>query len=126
MQLTRPLQLNASRSADDNSAAAFMCRIAFRHAGREQFHGVGAPYPVRGRISSVNVTEPNDTDARIEAVLVAGYRAMSASQKLARVITALTRAVQELALLDIRRRHPEADQRDLALRLRRVGLTPTL
>lgn len=64
----------------------------------------------------MNVTEPNDTDPRIEAVLVAGYRAMSASQKLARV-TALTRAVQELALLDIRRRHPEADQRELALRL---------
>ena len=64
----------------------------------------------------MNVTEPNDTDARIEAVLVAGYRAMSASQKLARV-TALTRAVQELALLDIRRRHPEANQRELALRL---------
>jgi hypothetical protein len=64
----------------------------------------------------VNVTEPNDTDPRIEAVLVAGYRAMSASQKFARV-TALTRAVQELALLDIRRRHPEADQREVALRL---------
>lgn len=64
----------------------------------------------------MNVTEPNDTDPRIEAVLVAGYRAMSASQKLARV-TALTRAVQELALLDIRRRHPKADQRELALRL---------
>jgi hypothetical protein len=64
----------------------------------------------------VNVSEPNDTDPRIEAILVAGYRAMSASQKLTRV-TALTRAVQELALLDIRRRHPGADQRELALRL---------
>ena len=64
----------------------------------------------------MNATEPNDTDPRIQAVLVAGYRAMSASQKLARV-TALTRAVQELALLDIRRRHPKADQRELALRL---------
>lgn len=59
---------------------------------------------------------PNDTDPRAEAVLVAGYRAMSASQKLARV-GALTRAVQELALLDIRRRHPDADSRELALRL---------
>jgi hypothetical protein len=64
----------------------------------------------------VNVSEPNDTNPRIEAILVAGYRAMSASQKLTRV-TALTRAVQELALLDIRRRHPGADQRELALRL---------
>jgi hypothetical protein len=64
----------------------------------------------------VNASEPNDTDPRIEAILVVGYRAMSASQKLTRV-TALTRAVQELALLDIRRRHPGANQRELALRL---------
>ena len=58
----------------------------------------------------------NDTDPRIEAILIAGYRSMSASQKMARV-GALTRTVQELALLDIRRRHPEANQRELALRL---------
>jgi hypothetical protein len=58
----------------------------------------------------------NDTHPRMEAVLVAGYRAMSVSQKLARV-TSLTRTVQELALLDIRRRHSDADQRELALRL---------
>jgi hypothetical protein len=64
----------------------------------------------------MNPSPTNDTDPRIEAVLVAGYRAMSVSQKLARV-TALTRAVQELALLDIRRSHPEADQRETALRL---------
>ena len=64
----------------------------------------------------MNPSPTNDTDPRIEAVLVAGYRAMSVSQKLARV-TALTRAVQELALLDIRRRHPDADQREVALRL---------
>jgi hypothetical protein len=59
---------------------------------------------------------PNDTDPRTEAVLIAGYRAMSASQKMERV-RALTRAVQEFALLDIRRRHPEAGQREQALRL---------
>jgi hypothetical protein len=64
----------------------------------------------------MNTAPTNDTDTRIEAVLVAGYRAMSASQKVARV-GALTRAVQELALLDIRRRHPDADQREPALRL---------
>ena len=59
---------------------------------------------------------PNDTDPRVEAVLVAGYRAMSVTQKLERV-SALTRTVQELALLDIRRRHPGADGREVALRL---------
>jgi hypothetical protein len=59
---------------------------------------------------------PNDTDPRVEVVLVAGYRAMSVAQKLERVRT-LTQTVQELALLDIRRRHPDADEREVALRL---------
>ena len=67
----------------------------------------------------------NDTDPRVEAVLVAGYRAMSASQKLARV-TDLTRTVQQLALLDIRRRHPHAAQRELALRLASRWIDPDL
>ena len=47
----------------------------------------------------------DDTDPAIEAMLIEGYRRMSPSQKLER-IRALTRAVQQLALLDIRRRHP--------------------
>lgn len=68
---------------------------------------------------------PNDTDPRIEAILIRGYRAMSAGQKLERV-RALTRAVQELALLDIRRRHPEADERELALRAASRWLDPEL
>ena len=57
-----------------------------------------------------------DTHPAVEAFLIDGYRKMTPSQKLERV-RALTRAVQELALLDIRRRHPEADQREVALRL---------
>lgn len=48
----------------------------------------------------------NDTDPCAEAILVEGYRNMSSTQKLERV-RALTRAVQALALMDIRRRHPE-------------------
>jgi hypothetical protein len=59
---------------------------------------------------------PDDTDPAVEAILIAGYRRMSPSQKLDRV-RALTRAVQELALADIRRRHPDADEREQALRL---------
>src|SRR5438876_10780867 len=62
------------------------------------------------------VSAPNDTDPLVEAMLVEGYRGMSPSQKLERV-RALTRAVQELALVDIRRRHPDADEREQALRL---------
>lgn len=59
---------------------------------------------------------PNDTHPEAERVLVAGYRRMSGAQKLAQV-NALSVAVQQLALLDIRRRHPNADDRELRLRL---------
>jgi hypothetical protein len=68
---------------------------------------------------------PNDTDPCIDALLVAGYRRMSPSQKLERV-RALTRAVQELALADIRRRHPVADAREQALRLASRWIEPEL
>lgn len=73
----------------------------------------------------VNAELPNDTDPKIEALLIQGYRAMSAGQKLERV-RALTRAVQELALLDVRRRHPEADEREQALRAASRWLDPDL
>lgn len=62
-------------------------------------------------------TDPvNDTHPKIDALLIEGYRRMSPSQKLERV-WALSRALQELALLDVRRRHPEADAREQALRV---------
>ena len=65
----------------------------------------------------------NDTDPAIEAMLIAGYRRMSPSQKL-ECVRALTRAVQQLALLDIRRRHPGADEREQALRLASRWIEP--
>ena len=68
---------------------------------------------------------PNDTHPKIEALLIEGYRKMSPSQKLERV-RALTRAVQELALLDVRRRHPNADEREQALRVASRWLEPDL
>lgn len=70
-------------------------------------------------------TPLNDTDPRIEAVLIAGYRAMSVAEKAERV-NQLTRAVQEMALLDVRRRHPEADEREQALRVASRWLEPEL
>lgn len=66
---------------------------------------------------------PNDTDPKIEAVLIAGYRAMSPAEKAQRV-SELTRAVQEMALLDVRRRHPDADKREQALRVASRWLDP--
>lgn len=67
----------------------------------------------------------DDTDPAIEAMLIEGYRRMSPSQKLERV-RALTRAVQQLALLDIRRRHPGAGEREQALRLASRRIEPDL
>ncbi len=57
-----------------------------------------------------------DTDPKTEALLIEGYRRMSAAQKLERV-RQLTHAVQQLALSDIRRKHPGASERELQLRL---------
>ncbi len=68
---------------------------------------------------------PDDTDPAIRAVLVEGYRRMSPAQKLERV-RQLTRAVQELALADIRRRHPNANEHEQSLRLASRWLEPEL
>lgn len=67
----------------------------------------------------------NDTHPKIEVLLVEGYRKMSPSQKLERV-RALTRDVQQLALLDVHRRHPEADDREQALRIASRWIEPEL
>jgi hypothetical protein len=73
----------------------------------------------------VSTAPPNDTHPNIEALLIEGYRKMSPSQKLERV-RALTRAVQEIALLDVRRRHPDADAREQALRVASRWIEPDL
>jgi len=80
---------------------------------------------LRAATKVMDPTQPNDTDPRIEAVLIAGYRAMSAAEKAERV-SQLTRAVQEMALLDVRRRHPEADEREQALRVASRWLDPEI
>lgn len=61
-------------------------------------------------------TQSVDTDPRIEARLILAYREMSASQKLA-CVRAGNQSVQKLQLADLRRRYPEADERELRLRL---------
>lgn len=66
---------------------------------------------------------PNDTDPRAEAVLLAGYRGMTPAQKVERV-RQLTRAVQGLALLDVRRRYPGDSPREHELRVASRWLSP--
>ena len=67
----------------------------------------------------------DDTHPAIKALLIDGYRKMSAAEKIDR-IRSLTLAVQELALADIRRRHPEADAREQSLRLASRWIEPAL
>lgn len=86
---------------------------------------LGARLWERGMFPLVDADPTNDTHPKIEALLIEGYRKMSPAQKLARV-RALTRAVQELALMDVRRRHPDADAREQALRVASRWLTPDL
>jgi hypothetical protein len=71
------------------------------------------------------VSIPSDTSPAIEAILIDGYRRMTPADKLERV-RALTQSVQQLALADVRRRHPDADQREQALRLASRWLSPEL
>jgi len=68
---------------------------------------------------------PNDTHPAIDALLIEGFRAMTPSQKL-EIVSQLTRAVQELAMADTRRRHPDANERELALRVASRWLGPEL
>ena len=63
------------------------------------------------------VADPtNDTDPRVQAMLIAGFRRMSPGEKLARV-SGMSQMVKQLALCDVRRRHPTADARELRLRV---------
>jgi hypothetical protein len=58
----------------------------------------------------------SDTDPRIEAMLLAGYRSMSPAEKIRRV-QALNETVLQFAAAGIRREHPGIDDRELRLRL---------
>jgi len=73
----------------------------------------------------VNAKRLDDTHPAVEALLIDGYRKMSPAEKLERV-RSLTLAVQELALTDIRRRYPQADGREQALRLASRWIDPSL
>jgi hypothetical protein len=57
-----------------------------------------------------------DTHPAAEQILIEGYRRMSPADNLARV-RALPRRVPGRALANIRRSHPNADAREISLRL---------
>ena len=66
-----------------------------------------------------------DTSPEAERRLIDEYRRMSAQEKLEQVVR-LSQAVQKLALIDLRRRFPDADDRELQLRLAARWLDPEL
>ena len=73
----------------------------------------------------MRVNPLDDTRPAVKAMLIDGYRKMPPTEKIDRV-RSLTLAIQELALADIRRRHPEADAREQALRLASRWIEPAL
>jgi hypothetical protein len=73
----------------------------------------------------VKRSSPFDTHPFIDDLLLKAYRKMTPVQKIERV-RALSCAIQELALMDIRRRHPGADAREQALRLASRWIAPEL
>jgi hypothetical protein len=58
----------------------------------------------------------SDTPPEVEAILVAGYRAMSPSQKLRRVVE-LNGAIEALARARLRRQYGALDERTVRMRI---------
>ncbi len=69
--------------------------------------------------------QSRDTSPEVEEILIEGFRRMSAAEKLER-IQALGPYIRNLQLDDIRRRHPDADERECELRLASRRLPPEL
>ncbi len=67
----------------------------------------------------------SDTSPETEEMLVAAYRRMSAARKIAMVCD-LNHTVRELARLDVRRRHPDVDEREVDLRVASRFIEPEL
>jgi hypothetical protein len=66
-----------------------------------------------------------DTSPEVERIMIEGYRKMPAWKKLEQV-RELTQLVRQLAINDIRRRYPLADNRERKLRLASRWLEPEL
>jgi hypothetical protein len=66
-----------------------------------------------------------DTSPEIERIMIEGYRKMPAWKKLQQV-RELTQLVRQLAMNDVRRRYPLADDRERILRLASRWLEPEL
>jgi hypothetical protein len=66
-----------------------------------------------------------DTSPEVERIMIEGYRQMSAGRKL-QIMQDLINSANLLALGDIKRTHPEADWREIMLRLASRRIEPEL
>jgi hypothetical protein len=82
------------------------------------------PIHDRAKSDAEEMAKPlsRDTSPDAERIIIAGYRRMGPEEKLERV-RQMTQAVQQMALVRLRERFPDACERELALRLSRVGRT---
>lgn len=64
----------------------------------------------------------NDTSKAAEEILIKGYRQMPAQRKLQQ-ITALTQAIQKMALTRLRMQYPDMNEREEKLRLAALWLS---
>ncbi len=70
-------------------------------------------------------TQSEDTSEEIERLQIEAWRTWTPAEKFARMV-AMTRRVQEIQLAEIRRRHPDADDWELKMRLASRRLEPEL
>ena len=68
---------------------------------------------------------PNDTHPAMEQKMIELLRQMSPAQKIQRV-RSLNQTLELLALADVRRRYPDADERECFLRVASRRLSPEL
>lgn len=68
---------------------------------------------------------PRDTSAAVDAMMVDAYRRMTPTEKLQRV-GELNHALWQLAAADVRQRHPQADEREVRLRVASRWIPPEL
>jgi hypothetical protein len=71
------------------------------------------------------LTQSEDTYEEVERLQIEAWRSWSPAEKFGRMV-AMTRRLQEIQLAEIRRRHPDADDWELKMRLASRRLDPEL
>jgi hypothetical protein len=67
----------------------------------------------------------NETDKKVQALLIEGYKRMSEAERLQKVCE-LNRLLVKLMEAEVRQRYPDADEREIRLRVASRWLPPEL